>query len=189
MHLVSLSAKRRQSHINKEHWMNDSHYTARKTLESGGSQNPNAPLALTILRISLGALFISVFFENLRKGLYSPAGYSGLINYYIEKGHGPQTLKAVMGLMASHASVAGPMQGFTEITFGFLLVLGILTRPVALAAFLFLTTLWIAELGTAWIWELLIPMLVALSLMIGSAGRKWGIDGLIARKYPRVPLW
>ena len=153
------------------------------------SRNESAQVALTILRLGLGSLFVWVFFENLGKGLYSPSGYSGLINYYIEKGHGPQLLKSVMALMASHATFAGPMQGFAEITFGVLLLIGLLTRPVALGAFLFLSTLWLAERGTAWIWELLIPMIVALALMIGSAGRKWGVDALLARRYPRVPLW
>ena len=146
-------------------------------------------IALAIMRVGLGAMFVSVFRENLGKGLYSPSGYSGLINYYIQNGHAPQALKSVMGLMVNHANVAGPMQGVTEISFGILLLVGFLTRPVALAAFLFLTTLWIAEWGTAWIWELLIPMIVALSLMIGTAGRKWGIDAVMARKYPRLPLW
>ena len=168
--------------------MNASAESSKETQESSGSQNRNVPIALAILRLGLGALFVSVFFENLGKGLYSPSGYSGLINYYIEKGHAPQALKSVMALMASHSSVVGPMQGFTEITFGVLLLVGLLTRPVALAAFLFLTTLWIAEWGTAWIWELLVPMLVALSLMIGAAGRKWGVDAVLARKYPRLPL-
>jgi uncharacterized membrane protein YphA (DoxX/SURF4 family) len=153
------------------------------------SRNERAQVALTILRLGLGSLFTSVFFENLGKGLYSSAGYSGLINYYIEKGHAPQLLKSVMALMASHANVAGPMQGLTEITFGVLLLIGLLTRPVALAAFLFLSTLWMAEWGTAWIWELLIPMIVALALMIGAAGRKWGIDALLASRYPRSLLW
>src|SRR5215216_7499277 len=102
------------------------------------NRDSRAQAALTILRLGLGCLFIWVFFENLGKGLYSPSGYSGLINYYIEKGHGPQLLKSVMGLMASNAGVAGPMQGLTEITFGVLLFIGLLTRPVAFAAFLFL---------------------------------------------------
>jgi uncharacterized membrane protein YphA (DoxX/SURF4 family) len=152
-------------------------------------RNERAQVALTLLRVGLGSLFVWVFFENLGKGLYSPSGYSGLINYYIEKGHGPQLLKSIMAIMANNATIAGPMQGLTEISFGVLLLVGLLTRPVALAAFLFLSTLWMAEWGTAWIWELLIPMLVALALAIGAAGRKWGIDGLIARKYPRSPLW
>lgn len=151
--------------------------------------NRRAQCALTITRVGLGCLFISVFFENLRKGLYSPAGYSGLINYYIEKGHAPQLLKSIMALMAGHAGLAGPMQGFTEITLGVFLLLGLLTRPVALIAFLFLTTLWIAESGTAWTWELLMPMIVAFALMIGAAGRKWGVDALLARRYPDSLLW
>ena len=159
------------------------------SLHDRDSNAARAQTALTILRLGLGSLFISVFFENLGKGLYGPSGYSGLINYYIQKGHGPQLLKSIMAVMASHAGIAGPMQGLTEISFGVLLVIGLLTRPVALGAFCFLTTLWMAEWGTAWIWELLIPMLVALALMIGAAGRKWGIDGLIARRYPRSILW
>jgi uncharacterized membrane protein YphA (DoxX/SURF4 family) len=148
-----------------------------------------ARVALTLLRLGLGSLFIWVFIENLGKGLYSPSGYSGLINYYIEKGHAPGLLKSIMAFMASHAGFAGPMQGLTEITFGVFLVVGLLTRPVALAAFFFLSTLWIAEWGTAWIWELLMPMIVALVLMIGAAGRKWGVDELLARRYPRSLLW
>src|SRR5262245_40276849 len=83
-----------------------------------------AQIALTLLRVGLGSLFIWVFFENLGKGLYSPSGYSGLINYYIEKGHAPQLLKSIMAIMANHATVAGPMQGLTEITFGVLLLIG-----------------------------------------------------------------
>lgn len=153
------------------------------------SQRVRAQCALTILRLGLGSLFIWVFVENLGKGLYSPAGYSGLIHYYIDKGHGPQLLKSIMGVMANHATVAGPMQGLTEITFGVLLFIGLLTRPVAAAAFLFLTTLWLAESGTAWIWELLMPMLVALALAIGAAGRKWGVDAILARRRPRSLLW
>src|SRR5262245_13707151 len=126
--------------------------------ESIRSGSGRAQCALTILRIALGSLFVWVFFENLGKGLYSPAGYSGVSNFYLEKGHGSQALKTVMALMANHASLAGPMQGLTEITFGVFLLIGLLTRPVALGALLFLSTLWMAEWGTAWIWELLMPM-------------------------------
>src|SRR5437588_11753457 len=123
---------------------------ADNSFRGNAERQAGARCALSMLRIVLGALFVSVFFENLNKGLYSPSGYSGLINYYIEKGHAPQLLKSVMALMASHATVAGPMQGFSEITFGVLLLIGLLTRPIAFGAFLFLTTLWAAEWGTAW---------------------------------------
>ena len=153
------------------------------------SECESAKAGLAIMRFGLGAMFLYVFFENLSKGLYGKDGYAGLINYYIEKGHAPGAWKNIMSLAASHATIAGPMQGVTEVSFGLFLVLGLLTRPVALAAFLFLASLWVSEWGTAWIWELLIPMIAAFSIMVGGAGRKWGVDAKLARKYPRIPLW
>jgi len=144
---------------------------------------------MAIMRLGLGVMFLYVFVENLSKGLYGQNGYSSLIKYYIEKSHAPGSWKNIMSLMASHSAVAGPLQGVTEFSFGLFLFFGLLTRPVALAAFLFLTSLWISEWGTAWIWELLVPMIAAFSVMVGGAGRKWGIDARLAQKYPRLPLW
>jgi uncharacterized membrane protein YphA (DoxX/SURF4 family) len=144
---------------------------------------------LAIVRVTIGAMFVWVFFENLGKGLYTPAGYAGLINYYIKASHSPAAWKAVMGLAASHASMAAPAQGLTEISLGVLLLIGLLTRPVAFVAFLFLTSLWISEWGTAWIWELLVPVLASLALAVGRAGRAWGIDAWLAQRRPSSPWW
>src|ERR1700758_1566960 len=150
---------------------------------------PQAAYGLAIVRLTIGALFVSVFFENLRKGLYTAAGYSGLINYYVEHSHSPAVWKAVMSLAASHAAMAAPMQGLTEISLGILLVLGLLTRPAAFVAFLFLGSLWISELGTAWIWELLVPVLACFGLAIGRAGRRWGADAWLSQRYPSSLWW
>jgi uncharacterized membrane protein YphA (DoxX/SURF4 family) len=144
---------------------------------------------LAIVRVTIGAMLVWVFFENLGKGLYTPAGYAGLINYYIKASHSPAAWKAVMGLAASHAAMAAPMQAATEISLGILLVVGLLTRPVALVAFLFLSSLWVSEWGTSWIWELLVPVLASLALAVGRAGRAWGVDALLARRRPSSPWW
>ena len=149
----------------------------------------SAKTGMAIMRLGLGLMFLYVFFENLSKGLYGKDGYSALINSYIEKSQAPGFWKNIMSLAASHATTAGPAQAVTEITFGLFLLMGLLTRPVALAACLFLTSLWISEWGTAWIWELLVPMIAAFSIMVGGAGRKWGIDAKLARRYPRIPFW
>ena len=142
-----------------------------------------------VVRITIGALFLSTFFENLGKGLYTPAGYAGLIRHYIETSHAPAVWKAVMGLAANHAAMAAPMQGMTEISLGILLLIGLFTRPVAFVAFLFLGSLWLSELGTSWIWELLVAVLASLGLAVGRAGRAWGIDALLARWRPESPWW
>lgn len=156
---------------------------------SGAVPQPTARYGLAIARVTVGAMFVSVFFENLGKGLYTPSGYQGLINYYIQHDHAPAIWKSVMGLAASHASMAAPMQGFTEISLGVLLVLGLFSRPVALVAFGLLTSLWVSEWGTSWIWELLVPTLVALGLLVGRAGRTWGIDAILARRNPNSIWW
>ena len=148
-----------------------------------------APNGLAIVRITIGAMFVWVFFENLGKGLYTPAGYAGLINYYIKASHSPAAWKAVMGLAASHAAMAAPLQAITEISLGILLVVGLLTRPVAFVAFLFLGSLWISEWGTSWIWELLVPVLSSLALAVGRAGRAWGVDAFLALRWPSSPWW
>jgi uncharacterized membrane protein YphA (DoxX/SURF4 family) len=144
---------------------------------------------LALVRVTIGAMFVWVFFENLGKGLYTPAGYAGLIRNYIQTSHSPAAWKAVMALAANHAAMAAPMQGMTEISLGILLITGLFSRPVAFVAFLFLGSLWLSELGTAWIWELLVPVLASLGLSIGRAGRAWGIDALLARRNPSSSWW
>jgi uncharacterized membrane protein YphA (DoxX/SURF4 family) len=153
-----------------------------------GNEPPSAN-GLAIVRLTIGAMLVWVFFENLGKGLYTPAGYAGLINYYIKASHSPAAWKAVMGLMASHAAMAAPMQAMAEISLGVLLVIGLLTRPVAFVAFLYLASLWISEWGTSWIWELLVPVLASFALSLGRAGRAWGVDARLARRWPSSRWW
>jgi uncharacterized membrane protein YphA (DoxX/SURF4 family) len=144
---------------------------------------------LAIVRVTIGAMLVWVFFENLGKGLYTPGGYAGLINYYIAHDHAPAIWKSVMALAASHAAMAAPMQAVTEIGLGTLLVIGLLTRPAAFIAFVYLGSLWVSEWGTSWIWELLVSVLASLGVAVGSAGRRWGVDAWLARRWPSAPRW
>src|SRR6059058_1870720 len=153
------------------------------------SQHSPAANGLAIVRVTIGAMFVSVFFENLAKGLYTPAGYAGLINYYIKQSHSPAVWKALMGMAANHAAMAAPLQAVTEISLGVLLLIGLLTRPAAFVAFLYLGSLWISEFGTSWIWELLVPVLASLGLAIGHAGRRWGVDAWLSQRWPSSPWW
>ncbi|MBV8056029.1 MAG: DoxX family membrane protein [Deltaproteobacteria bacterium] len=149
----------------------------------------NPALVLVILRVALGAFFVSTFFENLGKGLYSADGYAELIRSYIQHGHAPAIWKQVMEFTAAHAAMAGPMQAVLEASLGVLLIFGFLSRPAALVAFGFLTGLWMSEWGIAWIWELLVPMIVAASLALGPVGRHVAVDVALARRWPNVPIW
>ena len=153
------------------------------------ADQPQAGMGLALVRLTIGAMLVWVFFENLGKGLYTPSGYARLIRGYINNGHAPAVWKSVMAFVAAHASMAAPLQGFTEISLGVLLILGLFTRPVALVAFAYLASLWVSEWGTAWIWELLVPVLASLSLVVGGAGRTWGVDSFLARRRPSALWW
>ena len=140
--------------------------------------------AMVVLRVALGAMFVWVFFENLGKGAYTPSGYKGVIDYYLKNGHAPAVWKGVMSVMAANARIVAPLQAMTELGFGVFLVAGAATRVVAAAAGAFLFSLWVTELGTSWIWELAMPVVVAFSLAWARPGRTWGVDALLARRYP-----
>jgi len=144
---------------------------------------------LVILRVALGVLFVSTFFENLGKGLYGADGYAALIRGYIRNGQAPAVWKQVMELTAAHAAVAGPLQAILEASLGVSLTLGLFARPAALVAFGLLTGLWVSEWGTAWIWVLSVPMSVAAALALGLSGRHAAIDVALARRWPELPIW
>jgi uncharacterized membrane protein YphA (DoxX/SURF4 family) len=110
----------------------------------------------------LGALFISVFFENLNKKLYEPEGYANLINGYKRETNAPGAWKDVMGFIADHASFFAPVQAGFELALGVLLVLGLAGGLVALIAAGHFTALWVSEWSPRrWVWELLSLVIVA----------------------------
>jgi thiosulfate dehydrogenase [quinone] large subunit len=154
-----------------------------------GSDATQDSRSLAVIRIAIGAMFVWVFFENYNKGAYTPAGYRGVIDAYLKSSHAPAAWKSVMAFVADHAGVAAPLQAISEFCFGTALVTGTASRLAAAAAAGFLFTLWLSELGTAWVWELLVPTLVAAALALTRPGRTWGVDALLSRRWPKLPIW
>src|SRR2546421_12996408 len=86
--------------------------------------------ALAVLRVALGAMFVWVFFENLGKGAYTPAGYKGVIDYYVKNGHSPAVWKGLISVAAPNARIVAPLPAVTELGFGVFRVAGAATRRV-----------------------------------------------------------
>jgi hypothetical protein len=132
--------------------------------------------ALAVIRVVVGLMLVSTFFENLAKGAYTPSGYKGVIDFYIKNGHSPAFWKAIESVLAANASIVGPLQAIGELGMGVALVAGVAGG--------FLFGLWLSELGAAWPWELALYVIAAFCLAWGRAGRTWGVDNLIARRRP-----
>jgi uncharacterized membrane protein YphA (DoxX/SURF4 family) len=130
----------------------------------------------SVLRLMLGGLFVSVFFENLNKHLYEKAGYAALIHGYRAEGNAPGAWKDFERFIADHGSLFAPVQAVFELSLGVLLVLGIGTGVVALVSAGHLTALWISELAPRrWVWELL--SLVVIALVVGLSALPSLLDG------------
>jgi uncharacterized membrane protein YphA (DoxX/SURF4 family) len=74
---------------------------------------------------------------------------------------------------------------------GVLLVLGLFSRMAAVIALLLVVNYMLAK--GAWFWY---PSsndaafgMIAIALLIGAGGRTLGLDTLVARRWPRSPLW
>ena len=139
---------------------------------------------LSVLRVMLGALFVSVFFENLNKHLYGSKGYAGLIGGYRAEGNAPGAWKDFEKFIADHGSFFAPVQAVFELSLGVLLVLGIGTGLVALVSAGHLTALWVSELAPRrWVWEIL--SLVVIALVVGLSALPALLDG---RRRPSARL-
>jgi len=145
------------------------------------------------LRISLGVLFLSVWAENLNKGLYGADAYAGLIRSYAEEGAAPSVWKELMGAIADGAAVFSKLQLVTELALGVLLTLGLFTRVAAGVACAYLTSLWISEVGVPdeWIWSLVFPALLALAVALLAEARAYSLDERLLGRPPldRLPAW
>jgi uncharacterized membrane protein YphA (DoxX/SURF4 family) len=168
----------------------------------GGSRGPagvppvypgRVVVLLVVFRLMLGTLFLSVWGSNLDKGLYDPGPYANLIEFYADEGDAPEVWKDLMRLVADNSAVAAPLQLVGELALGVLLVLGLATRISGVAAGLFLSALWVSEIGAPgeWAWSLVFPALAAVAVALLSAGRYYGLDGVLLPRSPfnRLPRW
>ena len=149
---------------------------------------------LVIMRVFLGALFITVFFENLSFARFTPGGYERLIERYAARNNAPGFWSnGVMGFFADHAEIFSKLQAVTEMSFGIALVLGFAAAYIGFGVTGFLLALWLSELGLFWIWEL--PGLIVVALAIGLGNLPHALHGtrrerLLGPRSARTwPLW
>ncbi len=139
---------------------------------------PHAGTGLALVRMTIGAMLVWVFFKNLGKGLYTPARLRRAHQLLhpaqsfaccVEGGHGAGGEPCRHG--SPHASDNGNFARHPPDH------RSVHSSGRFRGRFLDLGSLWVSEWGTAWIWELLVPVLASLGVLAGGrAGRTWGVD-------------
>jgi thiosulfate dehydrogenase (quinone) large subunit len=148
-----------------------------------------ARTVLVILRIYLGVIFLRAVWPKLQTD-FAPGLTGFLENVALEKAH-PFYLEFVRRVVLPNASVFAALVTWGELLVGITLILGLMTR-VSAAVALFLTLNYMFAKG-AWWWtpssnDAALSM-IALALLIGAAGRTFGLDAFLAQRWPRSPLW
>lgn len=133
-----------------------------------------ARAALALLRVYLGVILLIAAIRMLQHD-FAPA-FTGLFeDVAIERSLLPFAALVTWG----------------ELLLGVLLILGLMTRLSAAAALLLILNYLVAN--GAWSWTSSKNdsafAAISLALVIGAAGRTFGLDSILARRWPRSPLW
>jgi thiosulfate dehydrogenase (quinone) large subunit len=145
--------------------------------------------ALVLLRVYLGAVFLIAALPKIR-GDFTPGLVRFLDQVALQRGH-PFYQQFLQDVVLPNAPAFAALVTWGELLVGVTLVLGLLTRFSAAAALVLAVNYMFAK--GAWFWT---PSsndaafaAISLALLIGAAGRTLGLDALLARRWPRSPLW
>lgn len=148
-----------------------------------------ARAALAFLRIYLGVLFLLAGGPKLG-GTFAATLPEFLNRVALTKGHGFYR-EFVQQAVLPNVDLFARLVSWGELLVGVTLVLGLATRLSAAVALLLLVNYMLAK--GAWFWY---PSsndaalaAIAIALIIGAAGRTFGLDAMLARRWPRSPLW
>lgn len=148
-------------------------------------------VVLLPLRLYLGGVFFVAAWPKLgAEGGFRPSLEGFVRNVGLENAH--DFYRPILeGLVLPNAGLITALVVVGELLVGLALITGAATRLAAgVATFLVLN--YMLTKG-AWFWT---PssndaafFMIGLTLMIGAAGRDWGIDRWLHERHPGVPLW
>ncbi len=151
----------------------------------------------TLLRVTLGVIFLVTWADNLDKGLYGADGLESFLESLFDENGNASSLTAYKSLLDALvipiAGVYGAFQLVVELAIGVGLLVGGLTRMFSLLAAFFFFNLFLSYFGgNEWIWTYVLLMAAAIAVFLGYGGRKLGLDAWLARTKGESPyglLW
>jgi len=146
---------------------------------------------LVILRAHLGVILIITVIGKL----FRPQPFSVEMLEFIESALNRKGIEwyqeFLRGFVVPHATLFSYLVMAGEVVSAMLLLTGTLTRVGgAIAMLLFVNFMWAKG---RWFWspdsEDAAVFFSALVVMLGAAGRTWGVDALLAKRWPSSWLW
>jgi thiosulfate dehydrogenase [quinone] large subunit len=148
-----------------------------------------ARAALALLRVYLGAIFLIAAIPKLRDD-FTPGLVGFVEQRALEHSH-VFYREFLQEMVLPNAHLFAGLVTWGESLVGVLLILGLMTRLSAIVALLLTLNYMLAK--GAWPWT---PSsndaafaTISLALVIGAAGRTFGLDSILAKRWPRSVFW
>jgi thiosulfate dehydrogenase [quinone] large subunit len=148
-----------------------------------------ARAALTLLRVYLGGVFLIAAIPKLRKD-FTP-GLTGFVEQKALEHSHLFYREFLQEVVLPNAQLFATLVTWGEFLVGVTLILGLMTRLSATVALLLTLNYMLAK--GAWPWT---PSsndaafaAISVALLIGAAGRTFGLDSILAKRWPRSALW
>lgn len=136
---------------------------------------------LVLMRVFVGVWFVWAGIPKL-KGGYLEEGLKGMLQYFANEG-AVSFYKGFLLWAVDHARVFAYLTSVGEVVTGAALILGLMTPVAAVAVIVMCLNYFLAtkNLGPAPVGLNLLCVVVAISLIVGRAGRYLGLDALICK--------
>lgn len=149
------------------------------------------PFPLVILRLHLGVILLITVAGKLFRPEPFSAEMLDFIGFALRRPGFAMYHGFLRTVVVPHATLFSVLVMVGELVAGVLLLTGTMTRlGAAIAMLLFLNYMWAKG---RWFWspdsEDAAVFFSALVVLLGAAGRAFGFDVLLARRWPRVVLW
>jgi thiosulfate dehydrogenase [quinone] large subunit len=144
---------------------------------------------LILPRLFLGVIFSIASYSKISSGDF-PAHLSGFLSQVPTNATFAYQAFA-QAIVLPHVATVATLVIIGETFVGIAMLAGITTRLASVVAVLLLLNYMFAKGMTLWTPASndAADIILAIVVGVGAAGRVWGVDAVLKKRYPRVPLW
>jgi uncharacterized membrane protein YphA (DoxX/SURF4 family) len=144
---------------------------------------------IALLRIMMGLVFLTTWFNNLNKGLYGD-GFLPFIQVWADGTEFSWYADFLYNVVIPNIEILRVVQLVTEgLIMGVFLLIGLFTPLSAAITWFFVVNLFLASFGTGeWPWTYIIMGVILAVIAATRAGRSFGVDAWLVKKWGEPPI-
>jgi len=183
------SAQNQQTEVKHDGRLNQSQKSEATTVFHNAQMTNHRPATSREWLFALARIYLGVSFFFSDHGNARPDEVAGFLKYALAHGYSWYAgfLNAVV---VSRSAMFGTLVVVVEIYIAIALVLGLTTRLAACLAIFLLLNYLCAKGAVPWGPGIdQSDIILALIILFGNAGRVFGLDAFLHKRFPKIPIW